>query len=174
MNSSSFLLENKANSAPNWGWGLGLSLAILLYVISAEISCSLITEVSGTDNKVKTSNNYEFLSFDNRRSKDGGEQCSTWSFYGYEAFEFLAMEILAIFLIVKGLKKLCGKGGYLEKRKESKLKRDAAKFEKLKSRFENNVEKDKVNVKGHVPDNCKEPVRDADAVVIKQLPPFVL
>ena len=84
------------------------------------------------------------------------------------------MGILAIFLIVKGLKKLCGKGGYLEKRKKTKLKRDAAKFEKLKSRFENTVEKDKVNLKGHLTDNCKEPVRDSHAVVIKQLPPFVL
>ena len=60
------------------------------------------------------------------------------------------------------------------RKKETKLKRDAAKFEKLKSRFENTVEKDKVDVKGHVPDNCKEPVRDSHAVVIKQLPPFVL
>ena len=32
-------------------------------MISAKISCSLITEVSATDNKVKTSNNYEFLLF---------------------------------------------------------------------------------------------------------------
>ena len=85
-------------------------------------------------------------------------QCSTWSFYGFEAFEFLAIGILAIFLIVKGLKKFCGKGGYLEKRRESKLKRDAAKFEKLRIRFENTVEKDKVDLKGHVTDNCKEPV----------------
>ena len=103
-------------------------IIILSYVISAEISCSLITEVSGTDNKVKTSNNYEFLSFDNRKSKDGGEQCSTWSFHGFELFEFLVMGTFAIFLMVKGMKKFCGKGGYLEKRKEMKLKRDAAKF----------------------------------------------
>ena len=130
-------------------------IIILSYVISAEISCSLITEVSGTDNMVKTSNNYEFMSFDNRRSKDEGEQCNTWSFYGFKTFEFLAMGILAIFLIVKGLKKFCGKGGYLEKRKETKLKRDAAKFEKLKSRFKNIVEKDKTDAKGHVIDNCK-------------------
>ena len=61
-------------------------IIILSYEISAEISCSLITEVSGSDNKVKTSNNYEFLSFDNRKSKDGGEQCSTWSFHGFETF----------------------------------------------------------------------------------------
>ena len=88
-------------------------------MISVKISCSLITEVSGPDNKVKTSNNYEFLSFDNRRSNDGGEQCDTWSFYGFETtFEFLAMGILAIFLIVKGLNKFCGKGGYLEKKKK--------------------------------------------------------
>ena len=87
-----------------------MSKAICCLSIYADISCSWITEVSGTDNKVKTSNNYEFLSFDNRRSKDGEEQCNTWSFYGFEAFEFLAMGILAILLIVKGLKKFCGKG----------------------------------------------------------------
>ena len=87
-----------------------------------------MTDVFGTDNKVKTSNNYEFLSFDNRRSKDGGEQCNTWSYYGFEAFEFLAMGILVIVLIFKGMKRFCGKGGYLEKRKESKLQRDARKF----------------------------------------------
>ena len=57
------------------------------------------------------------------------------------------MGILAIVLIVKGLKRLCGKGGYLEKRKESKLQRDAAKFEKLRIRFEKNGEKDKVDLK---------------------------
>ena len=65
------------------------------------------------------------------------------------------MGTFAIFLMVKGLKKICGKGGYLEKRKETKLKRDTAKFKKLKSRFENTVEKDKGDTKGHVPDNCK-------------------
>ena len=105
----------------------------LSYVISQDISCSLIAEVSGTDNKVKTSNNYEFLSIDN---KDGGKQCNTWSYFGFEAFEFLAIGILAIFLIYKGGKKICGKKGYLEKRRESKLQRDAAKFEKLRIRFE--------------------------------------
>jgi len=41
----------------------------LSYVISQDISCKLVTEVSGSDNKVKTSNNYEFLSFDNRKVK---------------------------------------------------------------------------------------------------------
>ena len=87
----------------------------LSYVISQDISCKLVTEVSGTDNKVKTSNNYEFLSFDNRQSKDGGEQCNTWSYLGVEAFEFLAIGILAIFLIYKEGKKICGKKGYLEK-----------------------------------------------------------
>ena len=82
-----------------------------LYFISQDISCSLITEVSGTDNKVKTSKNYEFLSFDNRRSKDGGEQCNTWRYLGIETFEFMAIGVLAIFLIYKGGKKICGKKG---------------------------------------------------------------
>ena len=105
-------------------------IIILSYIISAQISCSLVTEVSGTDNKVKTSNNYEFLSFDNRKSKDGGEKCScsTWDFHGFQLFEFLVMGTFAIFMLVKGIKRCCGKGGYLEKRKEMKLKRDAAKL----------------------------------------------
>ena len=139
-------------------------IIILSYVISAEISCSLITEVSGTDNKVKTQNNYKFLSFDNRKSKDGGEQCNTWSFHGFELFEFLDMGTFAIFLMVKGMKKFCGKSGYSEKRKEMKLKRDATKFEKLKSKFENIVEKDKTDAKGHATDNYKEPVKESHAV----------
>ena len=84
------------------------------------------------------------------------------------------MGTFAIFPMVKGLRKICGKGGYQEKRKETKLKRDAAKFDKLKSWFENIVEKDKTDAKGHVPDNCKEPAKESHAVVIKQLPPFVL
>ena len=41
-------------------------IAILSWIISADIACSLVTNVTGTDNKIKTSNNYEFLSFDNR------------------------------------------------------------------------------------------------------------
>ena len=42
------------------------------------------------------------------------------------------MGIFAIFMLVKGFKKFCGKGGQLERRKETKLKGDAEKFEKLK------------------------------------------
>ena len=57
-----------------------------------------MTIVTGTDNKTKTSNNYEFLSFDNRKSKDGGEKCSSWEFHGIETFEFMVMGIFAIFL----------------------------------------------------------------------------
>ena len=93
--------------------------------------------------------------------------------HGFELFEFLVMGTFAIFLMVKGMNKFCGKGGYLERRKAMKLKRDAAKFEKLKSRFEHIVEKDKTDAKGHVPD-CKEIAKESHAVVIKQLPPFVL
>ena len=52
-------------------------IAILSWIISDEIACSQGTNVTGTDNKIKTSNNYEFLSFDNRKSKDGGEICSS-------------------------------------------------------------------------------------------------
>ena len=89
-------------------------------------------------------------------------------------FEFLAIGIFAIFLMVKGVRKFCGKSGYLERRKEMKLKRDAAKFEKLRSKCENIVGKDKTDPKGHEPDDSKGPVKESHAVVIKQLSPFVL
>ena len=104
----------------------------LSYVISQDISCKLVTEVSGTDNKVKTSNNYEFLLFDNRKSKDGST-CNTWSYFGIEAFEYMAIVLLLIFILYKGGRKICGKNGLLEKRRNSKLQRDAAKFEKLRT-----------------------------------------
>ena len=121
-------------------------------------------KLSGTDNKIKTSNNYEFLSFDNHRSKDGGEKCSSWEFHGIETFEFMVMGIFTIFMLVKGIRKFCGKGGYLEKRKETKLKRDAAKFEKLRSKFENIVEKDKTEAKGPATATTKEPAKDSHTV----------
>ena len=149
----------------------------LSYVISQDISCKLVTDVSGTDNKVKTSNNHECLSFDNRQSKDGGEQCNTWRYLGIETFEFMAIGVLAIFLIYKGGKKICGKKGILEKRRESKLQREAAKFEKLRIRFEKPgavIERDDFELKGHVTENCKGPVRELNAGNLKQLPPFIL
>ena len=74
----------------------------------------------------------------------------------------MAIGVFVIFLIYKGGKKICGKKGILEKRRESKLQRDAAKFEKLRIRFEKPgavVEKDKVELKGHVIENCKGPVQ---------------
>ena len=67
-------------------------------------------------------------------------------------------------MLVKGIKKLCGKGGYLERRKETKLKTDAAKFEKLKSEFEHVVEKDKTDAKGHATTTTKEPAKDTHTV----------
>ena len=136
-------------------------IAILSWIISAEVACSLVTNVTGTDNKIKTSNNYEFLSFDNRKSKDRGESCSSWKFHGIESFEFLLIGVFTIFMIVKGFKELCGEGGYLQRRKEMKLKRDAAKFEKLKSKFEPVVEKE---AKGPATDNIKGAAKDTHTV----------
>ena len=138
-------------------------IAILSWIISAEIACSLVTNVTGTDNKIKTSNNYEFLSFDNRKSKDGGESCTSWQFHGVESFEFLLIGVFIIYMIVKGFRKLCGEGGYLQKRKEMKLKRDQAKFEKLKSKFEQVVEKDD---KGPATDTDKGAAINTDRVAI--------
>ena len=74
------------------------------------------------------------------------------------------MGIFAIFMLVKGFKKCCGKGGYLERRKEKKLKRDAARFEKLKSKFEPVVEKDKTESKGPTTDNIKGAAKDTHTV----------
>ena len=139
-------------------------IAILSWIISADISCSLVTNVTGMDNKIKTNNNCEFLSFDNRRSKDGGEKCSLWEFHGIESFDFLVMGTFAIFMLVKGIRKIRGRGGYLERRKETKLKRDAAKFEKLESKFEHVVEKNKTDAKGHATSNTKEPAKDTHTV----------
>ena len=76
----------------------------------------------------------------------------------------MVMGIFAIFMLINGFKKFCGKGGYLERRKETKLKRDAAKFEKLKSKFEPVVEKDKTESKGPATSNTKEPAKDTHTV----------
>ena len=102
-------------------------IAILSWIISDEVACSQVNNVTGTDNKIKTSKNNEFLNFDNRRSKDGDENCScsSWGFLGIEAFEFMVNGIFIIFLVTKGIRRLCGEGGYIQKRKEMKWKRDA-------------------------------------------------
>ena len=86
-------------------------IIILSYIISAKIACFLVTNVTGTDNKIKTSNNYEFFSFDKSKSKDGGEKCSSWEFHGIETFEYMVMGTFAIFMLIKGIRKFCGKGG---------------------------------------------------------------
>ena len=74
------------------------------------------------------------------------------------------MGIFAIFMLVKGIRKIRGRGGYLERRKETKLKRDAAKFKKLKSKFEHVMEKDKTDAKGHATSTTKEPAKDTHTV----------
>ena len=90
-------------------------IAILSWIISDEIACSQVNNVTGTDNKIKTSTNYEFLNFDNRKSKDGDENCScsSWGFLGIEAFEFMVIGVFIIFLVTKGIRRLCGEGGYI-------------------------------------------------------------
>ena len=151
-------------------------IIVLSYIISQDISCSLVTEVSGSDNKVKTSNNYEFLSFDNQKSKDGSSCSTTWSYLGIEAFEYMAIAILLIFILYKGGKKVCGKKGLLEQRRNSKEQRDAAKFEKLRTRFENAEAANKtetIESKGHVKDGNQGPAQVPHVTTLKQLPPFV-
>ena len=151
-------------------------IIVLSYIISQDISCSLVTEVSGTDNKVKTSNNYEFLSFDNRKSKDGTSCSTTWSYFGIEAFEYMALAIFLIFVLYKGGVKVCGKKGLIEQRGNSKEKRDAAKFKKLRTRFENAEAVNKtetIESKGHVKDGQQGPAQVLHVTTLKQLPLFV-
>ena len=47
----------------------------LSLVIAQAISYKMVTEVSGTNNKVKTSAKYDILSVDLSRSKDANGQC---------------------------------------------------------------------------------------------------
>ena len=89
----------------------------------------------------------------------------------------MAIGLLIIFLFYKGGKKICVKDGLLEKRRESKLQQDAAKFEKLRIRFENTgavIERDNNELKGHVTDRSKGPAQALNSTTLKQLPPFVL
>ena len=151
-------------------------IIVLSYIISQDISCSLVTKVSGSDNKVKTLNNYEFLSFDNRKSKDGSSCSTTWSYFGIEAFEYMALLIFLIFILYKGGMKVCGKKGLLEQRRNSKEKCDAAKFEKLRTRFENAEVANKtetIESKEHVMDGNQGPAQVPHVTTLKQLPPFV-
>ena len=86
---------------------------------------------------------------------------SSWQFHGIESFEFMVIGVFIIFLVVKGIRKLCGEGGYIQRRKEMKLKRDAAKFEKLKSKFE-----PVADTKGPETDNIKGAATNTDRVAI--------
>ena len=96
----------------------------------------MVMEVSGKDNKVKTSAKYDILSVDLSRSKDSSDQCDVWTSLGKEFFELLILGMLIIFLAYKIVRKVCGKDGIIAKRGKAKLQRDARKFEKLKIRFE--------------------------------------
>ena len=81
--------------------------------------------------------------------------------------------ILAIFLIYKGGKKICGKNGYLEKGKNISYRGTLQSFKNLEFGLKKTVEQDKIDLKGHVTENCKGPVRELNAGSLKQLPPFV-
>ena len=103
------------------------------------------------------------MNFDNRKSKEGDESCtcSSWGYLGIEAFEFLLIGAFVIYLVFKGFRRICGEGGYIQKRKETKWKRDAEKFAKLKSKFESAAE-----TKGPEQNNTKEAANDSDKVAI--------
>ena len=138
-------------------------IAILSWIISEDVACSQVNNVTGTDNKIRSSTNYEFLNFDNRKSKEGDESCtcSSWGYLGIEAFEFLLIGAFVIYLIVKGFRRIGGEGGYIQKRKETKRKRDMEKFEKLKSKFESEAA-----TKGPEQKNTKEAANSSDRVAI--------
>ena len=97
----------------------------LSYVIAQQSSCKMVTDVSGNDNKVKTTAKYDILSFDMSRSKDSSNQCDVWSSLGFQTFKLMVLEMLIIFLAYKIGRKVCGKDGILAKRREAKLQRDA-------------------------------------------------
>ena len=88
----------------------------------------------------------------------------------------MAIVVLLILILYKGGRKVCGKNGLREKRRNSKLQCDAAKFEKLRTRFENAgaVNKTDTNeLKGHVKDGNQGPAQALNVTTLKQLPPFV-
>ena len=104
----------------------------LSFVTAQGLSCKMVTEALGMDNKVKTSAKYDILSVDLSRSKDASDQCDIWSSLGMEFFEFFILGILTIFLAYKTVKKICGKEGILLKRRDAKLQRDPRKLKSSK------------------------------------------
>ena len=81
-----------------------------------------------------------------------------------------------IFVLDKGGMKVCGKKGLIEQRRNSKEQRDAAKFEKLRSKFENAEAAKKpetIESKGHVLDGNQGAVQVPHVTTLKHLPPFV-
>ena len=101
----------------------------LSYVIAQQLSCKMVTEVAGKNNKIKTSAKYDILSVDLSRSKDSGSQCDVWTSLGMEFFELLILGMLMIVLAYKTVRIVCGKHGILEKRKAAKLQRDDLKMQ---------------------------------------------
>ena len=138
-------------------------IAILSWIISEDVACSQVNNVTGADNKIRSSTNYEFLNFDNRKSEEGDESCtcSSWGYFGIEAFEFLLIGAFIIFMVFKGFRKVCGKDGYIQKRKEMKWKRDAEKFAKLKNKFKAGTE-----AKGPEQNNIKEAAQNLEKVAV--------
>ena len=138
-------------------------IAIMAWIISEDVACSQVNNVTGTDNKIRASTNYEFLNFDNRNSEEGDESCtcSSWSYLGVEAFEFLLIGGVFICLACKGFRTVFGKDGYIQKRKQMKWQRDAEKFAKLKSKFESGTEN-----KGPEQNNIKEAAQEKVTVIL--------
>ena len=93
-----------------------------------------------------------------------------------EAFEYFALVMFLIFILYKGGKKICGKKGLIEQRRNSKEQRDAAKFEKLRSKYEKTEAAKKTETtesEGHVTNGNQGAVEAPKVTELKQLPPFV-
>ena len=112
----------------------------LSYVIPQESSCKMVTEVSGTDNKVRTSAKYDILSVDLSKSKDG--QCDVWSSLGMEFFEFFILGVLTIFLTYKKVKNIVEKKDFYKREKTQIFKEIKENWRNL-SFSSNNQEKSK-------------------------------
>ena len=98
---------------------------------------------------MKNEAKYDILSLD--LSKDGSNKCGVWSSMGFEAFEILMLVLLALFLIYKVGRRVCGKDSLIVKRKAAKLQSDVRKLEKLKQRFETNGLCPNIDFAGHPP-----------------------
>ena len=95
---------------------------IVVGVLSSFLSlkCEIKATVSDNNNLVRDEAKYDILSLD--LSKDGDKKCGVWSSMGFETFEVNILVVLVLTLAYKMGKRICGREGWIAKRKEAKLK----------------------------------------------------